>query len=160
MNETQYPDNIILVSKTDLKGIITYANENFISVSGYSEHEIIGKPHSLVRHPDMPKIIFKLLWETIQSGEEINAYVINKTKDGNYYWVFANVVASIDIKGNTLGYHSTRHKPTQKALEIVQPLYKKLHEIEVSSGVEASLKELEDILKKKGLSYDEFVLSI
>ncbi len=159
-NEHKFADDIILVSKTDLKGKITYANQEFIKIVGYSEKELIGKPHNIIRHPDMPRIVFKLLWETIQDGHEINAYVINKCKDEGFYWVFANVVASVDIHGKTLGYHSTRHKPKEGALEIIKPLYKQLLAIEKNSGMDGSRKALENILNDKGVSYDEFVLTI
>ena len=160
MKEQTFPGDTILVSKTDLQGKITYANQIFINIAGYTEKELIGKPHSIIRHPDMPKIIFKLLWDTIQNGEEINAYVINQSKNGDYYWVFANVIASLDVQDKTLGYHSTRHKPSKEAIDIIKPLYKKLLEVEKSSGVDASLKVLQSILKEKGVTYDEFILSI
>ena len=159
-NEHIFGNDVILVSKTDLKGKITYANQEFIKIVGYTEEELIGAPHNIIRHKDMPRIVFKLLWDTIQSGEEINAYVINQCKDGGFYWVFANVVASVDIHGKTLGYHSTRHKPRPESLDIIKPLYKQLLSIEKTSGMDASLKALEDILKDKGVSYAEFVLTI
>jgi len=114
--EHTFSKDVILVSKTDLKGNITYANQEFIKIVGYTEEELIGKPHNIIRHDDMPRIVFQLLWDTIKTGKEINAYVINKSKDGGYYWVFANVVASVNIHGETLGYHSTRHTPEQKHL--------------------------------------------
>lgn len=158
--EHTFSNEFILVSKTDLKGKITYANQEFIKIVGYTEKELIGKAHNIVRHEDMPKIIFKLLWDTIQTGQEINAYVINKCKDGGYYWVFANVVASVNIHGKRLGYHSTRRKPRKEALDIIKPLYKKLLAIEKSSGMDASLEVLTNILNEKGVSYEEFVLTI
>ena len=108
----------------------------------------------------MPRVVFKLLWDTIKTGEEINAYVVNECKDGGYYWVFANVVASVDIHGKSLGYHSTRHKPSKEALDVIIPLYKQLLELENSSGMDASLKAIQDTLTSKGLSYDEFIFSI
>ena len=161
MSERIFSNDVILVSKTDLKGIITYANQEFIKIVGYSEKELIGQPHNLIRHPDMPRIVFKLLWDTLKTGEEINAYVINQCKDkSDYYWVFANVVASTDIKGNVLGYHSTRHTAKKEALDVIIPLYKELVAIEKHSGMEGSLKKLQEILNEGGITYDEFVLSI
>ena len=158
--EHKFADNVILVSKTDLQGKITYANQEFIKIVGFSEEELIGKPHNIIRHPDMPRIVFKLLWDTIKTGNEINAYVINKCKDGGYYWVFANVASSVNIHGKTVGYHSTRHTASKKALAVIKPLYKKLLAIEKSSGMDAALRELTNILNEKGMAYEEFVLTI
>ena len=101
--ELSFNENEIIVSKTDLKGRITYGNEVFIKLSGYEERELLGKPHNIVRHPQMPKCIFKLLWERIQSGEEIFAYVVNQAKNGDHYWVFANVTTSFDNNGKIIG---------------------------------------------------------
>lgn len=158
--EHTFKNDVILVSKTDLTGKVTYANQDFLNIVGYTEEELIGKPHNMIRHKDMPRVIFKLLWDTIKTGEEINAYVINSCKDGGYYWVFANVVASVNIHGETLGYHSTRHKPKKEALEVIIPLYKQLLELERTSGMEASQKLIEDILNERGISYDEFIFTI
>ncbi len=152
--------NDFIVSKTDLKGRITYVNKIFMQMGEYKEEELLGKPHSIIRHPDMPKAVFKLLWERVSKKEEIFAYVINKTKNGNDYWVFANVTASLDEKGNLVGYYSVRRKPSAKALEIIKPLYAKMLEAEKRSGVEASTKILTDILTEKGVSYDELIISI
>src|SRR3989339_1006772 len=104
-----------IVSKTDLKGIITYGNETFIEMSGYSEAELLNAPHNILRHEDMPKVVFKLLWERIREREGIYAYVKNKTKNGDYYWVYAYVTPSFDSSGNRIGYYSVRRAPTPKA---------------------------------------------
>lgn len=149
-----------IVSKTDPKGNITYTNKIFIDMSEYRESELLGKPHNILRHPDMPKAIFKYLWETISQKKEVFAFIINRTKNNNAYWVFANVTASIDTKDNIIGYYSVRRKPNPKALEIIIPLYKKMLEVQKSSGVDASFKVLTDILKEKGVSYDEYIISI
>lgn len=149
-----------IVSKTDLKGKIIYGNKIFIQISGYNESELLGKPHSILRHPDMPKIIFKTLWERIQNKKEIFAYVKNLCKDGAYYWVFANVTATLDENGNIRDFHSVRRKPSQKALEIIPELYKQLLSAEKSGGMEASKKLLEKILDEKGVDYDSFVLNL
>jgi hypothetical protein len=108
----------------------------------------------------MPKAIFKYLWETISQKKEVFAFIVNKTKNNNAYWVFANVTASIDTKGNLIGYYSVRRKPNPAALEIILPLYKKMLEVEKKSGVDASFKVLTDILKEKGVSYDEYIISL
>jgi len=149
-----------IVSKTDLKGNITYCNEIFIKFAGLSEKELLGKPHNIIRHVDMPKVVFKLLWEHIKRGDEIFAYVKNRSFDNGYYWVYANVTASINAQGNTIGYYSVRRKPNDNALKIIESLYKTLLDKERSGGVEASNRYLTDLLKQKELSYNEFIYSI
>lgn len=151
-------DNDFIVSKTDTTGKITYGNEIFINMSGYSEEELLDKPHSILRHPDMPKIIFKFLWDHIQSKKEIFAYVKNLRKDGSYYWVFANVTASLDPNGKIIGYYSVRRKPNPKALETVSGLYKQLLDAEKKGGMEASKQILLKTLEQQGKSYEQFVL--
>src|SRR5208337_1146296 len=97
----------IIVSKTDLTGRITYANKVFCDICGYSEAELVGAQHSIIRHPDMPRAVFKLLWDTIQEGREIFAYVKNMAKNGDYYWVFAHATPSYDAAGRIIGFHSS-----------------------------------------------------
>lgn len=149
-----------IVSKTDLKGRITYTNKIFMNMAGYSEEELLGKPHSIIRHPDMPKAVFRYLWNMIEKKEEVFAFVINKTKDSNAYWVYANVTASLDDSGEIIGYYSVRRKPNPKALDIIIPLYEKMVEVEKKSGVDASFKILTDILQEKKVNYDEFIIAI
>ncbi|MDD5157752.1 PAS domain-containing protein [Sulfurimonas sp.] len=153
-------DEDFIVSKTDLQGRIIYCNKIFMDMAEYSESELLGKAHSIIRHPDMPKAVFRFLWETIPKKQEIFAYVINKTKNGNDYWVYANITASLDENGKVVDYYSVRRKPNQKALDTIIPLYKKMVDIEKSSGVDASFKVLTDILKEKGVSYDELIISL
>jgi len=153
-------ENDFIVSKTDLKGLITYTNKIFIDMAGYTEEELLGKPHNIIRHPDMPKAVFSYLWDTIKKKEEVFAFVINKTKDGSAYWVYANVTASLDEKGNIIGYYSVRRKPNPKALEIIIPLYKKMLEVERNSGIDASFDFLTNILQEKGVGYDELIIDI
>ena len=152
--------NDFIVSKTDTKGRITYVNKIFMDLAEYEEDELLGKPHNIVRHPQMPRSIFKLLWQRIKNKEEIFAFVINKTKNNNEYWVIANVTASLDERGNIVGYYSVRRKPNPKALEIIKPLYAKMLEAEKVGGMEAGLKVLEERLKEEGASYDEFIITI
>ncbi len=149
-----------IVSKTDTKGKITYCNEIFMQMAKLPESELLGKPHKIVRHPDMPKVVFKLLWEYVQNGNEIFAYVKNLSADGSYYWVYANVTPSYDNNNNIIGYYSVRIKPNPRALDIIIPLYEKLKSLESGGGVSASQNYLEKLLKEKGVSYDEFIVSI
>jgi len=140
-----------IVSETDEKGKITFVNDYFIEVSGYSEEELMGKPHSIVRHPDMPKVVFKLLWETISQGKNINAVVKNLAKDGRYYWIFTEFESRRDTDtGKIIGYHAARKSISKHVLEIIADLYAKLLKIEKNEGVEASEKYLISFLKEKG----------
>ena len=149
-----------IVSKTDLRGNITYCNRIFIDMAEYSEEELLGAPHNIIRHPDMPKAVFKLLWDRIQAKQEVFAYVLNQTKNKNEYWVFANVTASLDTRGKIIGYYSVRRKPNPKAVEIIKPLYAQMLAAERRGGVEASSKILTDLLEEKGMNYDELIISI
>lgn len=159
-NEKMMKEGDFIVSKTDTTGKITYGNEIFIQMSGYSEAELLGTPHSILRHPDMPKIVFKLLWDHIQKKEEIFAYVKNLCKDGSFYWVYANVTASLDAGGKIIGYYSVRRRPNPKALETIKAIYPKLLDAEKSGGMSASEKLLSDTLKSQGVTYEQFVSNL
>ncbi|MDD2368377.1 MAG: PAS domain-containing protein [Sulfuricurvum sp.] len=158
--ELTFGEEEFIVSKTDLNGKITYGNSLFIQMSGYSELELIDKPHNILRHEDMPAVIFKLLWSRIKAGKEIFAYVKNKTQQGDYYWVFAHVTPSFDTNRAISNYHSVRRKPSEKALNVIRPLYATLLQKEREGGVAASESVLNQLLKDKGMSYDEFILSL
>jgi len=159
-NEKVLSADEFIVSKTDMKGKILYGNKIFIKISGYEEHELLGKPHSILRHPDMPKVVFKLLWDRIQAKKEIFAYVKNICKDGSYYWVHANVTVTLDANDNVIDYHSVRRKPSSKAMEVIPGLYTQLLAEEKSAGMEASMRMLEKILDEKGMSYDDFIFNL
>ena len=105
--ETQVPDHELIISRTDLKGNITYANETFAMISGYEPDELIGKPHNIVRHPDMPKSVFKELWETLKRGDNWQGFVKNRRKDNGYYWVHAEV-SGVYKDGELTEYKSLR----------------------------------------------------
>lgn len=158
--QKEMAENDFIVSKTDLSGKITYCNKIFMKMAEYSEDELLGKPHSIIRHPDMPKAVFKFLWDTIPTKQEVFAFVVNKTKNNNYYWVFTNVTASVDKNGKIIGYYSVRRKPNPKALEVIIPLYKEMIRVEKNEGVAASFKVLTDILQEKGIGYDELIISL
>ena len=117
--------NTIIVSETNNKGIITFANDDFCKLSGFKLEELIGKPHNIVRHPDMPKAAFKELWDTVQKGKVWKGIVKNKTKNGEFYWVNATAYPSKNSKGETI-FISVRIKPTQKEINDAITLYKKL----------------------------------
>lgn len=153
-----------LVSKTDLKGRITYGNRIFIEYSGYSEAELLGKQHNIVRHPDMPRGVFKFLWDTLEAKQECFAYVKNRSKDGGFYWVFANVTPSFGADGALDGYFSVRRKPRESGIAAVTGLYRQMLEAEQRAGPRdacaASLALLNNALAQHGVSYESFILSI
>jgi len=163
--EIAWNDEDIIVSKTDLKGKITYANNVFEQLAQFSSEELVGEPHNIIRHPDMPRCVFKLLWDTLEQKEEIFAYVINMAKNGDHYWVFAHVTPSFDNNGNVVGYHSNRRKPKPEQIAKVKGLYALLKAEEdkyqsPKDGMQAATDLLLKILKDKNISYDEFVFSI
>ena len=163
--ECPYTEDELIVSKTDLKGRITYANSVFARLAKYRLSELIGAPHSIVRHPDMPRCIFKLLWDTIQSKQEIFAYVVNMARDGDHYWVFAHVTPTFDSKGEVIGYHSNRRKPDPAQIARIKPIYRTLcaeeaRHANAKDGMRASFDAMVGLLKQQGVGYDEFVLSL
>lgn len=155
-----------IVSKTDLKGRITYVNRAFCKVAAYSEQELIGAQHSIVRHPDMPRAVFKFLWDRILEGHEVFAYVKNMAKTGDFYWVFAHVTPSCDSAGNILGFHSNRRVPERRVLnEAIIPLYDALLKTEnaqpnAKQGLVASYRQFSETVQSKARSYDELVFSL
>jgi len=163
--ERTFGEDEIIVSKTDTKGRILYANDVFCRVGSYEEHELVGQPHSILRHPDMPRCVFQLLWDTISSGREIFAYVKNMAKNGDYYWVFAHVTPSYDRAGKIDGYHSNRRKPDAAALKQIAAIYQQLlaeeqRHADRKQGQAAGVAMLQTMLAERGQSYDEFVFSL
>ena len=157
--------NGIVVSKTDAKGRITYANQTFLDIAGYTEREVIGQPHNIVRHPGMPRAVFKLLWDTIQGGREIFAYVINRAKNGDHYWVFAHVTPTFDGDEKILGYHSSRRAPKSSALDTVRAVYGELLQEEAKhsnpkDAAEAGIQLLTRKFIAAGDSYEDLVFSL
>ncbi|WP_181703576.1 PAS domain-containing protein [Chthonobacter albigriseus] len=163
--ESPFFENEFIVTKTDMKGRLTYANDVFLRVSRFNSNDVIGKPHNIIRHPDMPRAIFQLLWEKIEARCEIFAYVVNLASNGDHYWVLAHVTPSFDGAGNVVGYHSNRRKPDGPQVAAIKPLYAALLEEERrptkrKDGLHSSRFLLDTILRDKGLGYDEFVLSL
>lgn len=159
-DEITFSEKIFIVSKTDTKGKITYGNDAFIEISGYKEEELIGAPHNILRHPDMPKVVFKMLWDRAQKGQEIFAYVKNRAKDGKYYWVHAYITPVLDVESKRIiGYHSVRRSPSREALKIIEPLYQKMLQAERTGGMDASARVLDETLKSLKVTYDKFILS-
>ncbi len=123
--EVPYPDGRLIVSRTDTEGIITHVNRSFVEMSGYTEDELIGAPHSILRHPDMPRAAFADLWRTVQAGEIWQGYVKNLRKDGAYYWVKATVIPNVR-RGRIVGYTSVRRKPERRKVEECIALYARM----------------------------------
>lgn len=162
--ERKMRENDFIVSKTNPKGIITYGNPIFIEFSGYSEEELLGSQHNIIRHPDMPRAAFKLAWDTIQSGKEFFAYVKNMSKDGGFYWVFTHITPDFDGNGNIVGYTSVRRCPSAEAVAKIEPVYRAMLAAEQAAGprsaIEAGTSVLVDIMKQTGMSYEELVFSL
>ena len=153
-----------IVSKTDLKGRITYGNRIFIEFSGFSEPELLGAPHNLIRHPDMPRGVFKFLWDTLEQKNECFAYVKNMAKDGSFYWVFANITPDFDSNGQVNGYLSVRRAPKRSAVDVLTGVYKMMlveeERVGARDACDASLALLTKILADKGMSYEELILAL
>jgi PAS domain S-box-containing protein len=163
--ERFFEQDEIIVSKTDLKGRITYANQVFCRIAGYREAELLGQPHSIIRHPDMPRAVFKLLWDTILEGHEIFAYVKNMARSGDFYWVFAHVTPSFGPDGSIIGFHSNRRVPDHKVIASLEPVYAALLAEEArhrngKDALAAGYKMLTDFVTGKHMTYDELVFSL
>ncbi len=127
--ETPYPDGKLIVSRTDPEGIITQVNQSFVEMSGYREEELLGQPHCILRHPDMPRLAFKDLWDTVEAGKKWHGYVKNLRKDGGYYLVYATVIPNIR-RGELMGYTSVRRKPSRRKMEEALKLYAQMQKEE------------------------------
>ena len=158
-------DEDFIVSKTDTVGRLIYCNPIFIELSGYKESELLGQQHNIVRHPDMPRSVFHLLWDTIRHGEEFMGYVKNLCKDGSFYWVFATVTPSFKPGSHEpVGYFSVRRKPEQDKLQIVEQLYQQIlaaeQAVDRQLAIEAGSHVLNSVIAATGKSYREFILTL
>ena len=163
--EMKLDDDEFIVSKTDSKGRIIYANRVFMEIACYSEAELLGVQHNIIRHPDMPRGVFRFLWNTIETGKEFFGFVKNLCADGRYYWVFANVTADYDSEGKLTGYLSVRRKPPQKAIDIITPIYAAMLDIEKNSSSkktapDESIAYLMQQLKEMETDYQSLVLAL
>lgn len=158
--EIKLAENDFIISKTDTKGNIIYCNEIFVKMAGYAASDLIGANHNLIRHPDMPQIAFKLLWDLVKEKKEFFGFVKNLMADGAYYWVLAYITADLDTNNNIIGYTSIRRKPPQSAIDTIEPIYKQLVAAEKTGGITASSQILNDYLKAKKISYNELVINL
>ena len=158
-------DGEFIVSKTDTAGRITYANRVFMEIALYPEDRLLGVQHNIIRHPDMPRGVFRFLWNTIETGQEFFGFVKNLCADGRYYWVFANVTADYDEQGKLTGYLSVRRKPPQKAIDAVTPIYAAMLDIENNSASkktapDESIAYLVKQLEEMQTDYQSLVLGL
>jgi PAS domain S-box-containing protein len=163
--ERTFGDDELIVSKTDLRGRLTYVNDVFLRVSAFPEADLIGRPHNIIRHPDMPRCVFKLLWDTIQSGEELFAYIVNVARDGAHYWVLAHVTPSFDTTGSVVGYHSNRRTASRSAIAATTELYRELRAAESAfvdpvASIQAGVDRLHAMLDEAGMTFSEWVWSV
>ncbi|SNZ10340.1 aerotaxis receptor [Persephonella hydrogeniphila] len=160
--ETEVPENELIISRTDLKGIITYVNETFAHISGYKPEELIGKPHNIIRHPDMPKSVFKELWETIRQGKTWKGYVKNLRKDRGYYWVYAEI-SGVYKDGQLIEYKSMRSPVSREKKKEMQDLYDRMREEEggdvrvVMYLPKKVYDKLEELSQELGISGEELI---
>ncbi|WP_419811266.1 PAS domain-containing protein [Bacterioplanoides sp.] len=153
----------LIVSKTDLDSRITYANKPFCYYSGFREKELLGQPQNIVRHPDMPRAIYYLMWEHLKQDQEFFGYIKNRRKDGGFYWTFASVAPVYENNQKT-GYLSVRRCPGDSAIAVVEPLYRKMIELEKTLQKEQQIPMTSAILwkaiTKEFATYAEFALSL
>lgn len=162
--EYQLKPDALIVTKTDIKGRITYANEYFLGISVLEEKESLAQPHNIIRHPDMPKAVFRLLWDTLKNGEEFFGIIKNMSTDGSFYWVFANITPSYDENNQVIGYFSVRRFANKTLVNIMSDLYKQMLQVENSHrddkrAIEASTQILTDFIDEQGVSYNEYLIS-
>ncbi|OCK43393.1 hypothetical protein BA195_01430 [Tenacibaculum soleae] len=159
--EIKWDKTQIISSKTDANGTILYMNDAFEAVSEYNKIELIGEPHNIIRHPDMPKVVFKVLWESLKQGENIHAIVKNLTRSGRYYWVITDFTIDKDERGKITGYTGRRKALPNSVVEKIEPLYKTLLDIETAKSEAASELYFKAYLKEEiGKSYDDFVVDL
>lgn len=158
--EVSWDKNLELVSKTDQFGTIMYCNENFVDISGYEEHELVGKPHSIIRHPDMPKVMFKILWDHISNGQDFHAVVKNMAKSGRYYWVITQFEIIKNENGIITGYIGRRRSVSDNVIRHFEKLYIKLFKIENEVSVKAAEDYVYGFLEDQKKTYTEFLANI
>ncbi len=155
-------DDDIIVSKTDPQGRIVYANDTFLRLSGYAESELLGAPHSVLRHPAMPRSVFALLWQRIEAGKEIYAVVLNRSKNGDHYWVHAHVTPSLSPSGTLRGYHSFRRKCPRATIAAAEKLYAEVlavesREVTKADQVRVGVAAMRATFGDLDAAYDRFI---
>ena len=164
-NEKKLAEEDFIVSKTDVSGKITYANRIFMHIAGYPERDLLGIQHNIIRHPDMPRGVFRFMWNTLKAGDEFFGFAKNLCADGSFYWVFANITPDYDKDGQLQGYYSVRRNPPRSALEVIVPIYREMLSIEKQSTVkeapDRSLAYLFDVVSQVGAkNYNKLVIDL
>jgi PAS domain S-box-containing protein len=152
----------IIASRTDARGHVTFVNDVFVRVSGYGAREIVGRPHSVMRHPDMPRCLFRLVWGRLVARREVDAYVVSLAKSGDHYWSLARLAPTFDASGDVVGYSSSDRAPPREALPRVRALYAELcateaRQADARAGLAASMQLLSKRLAEAALAYEELV---
>jgi PAS domain S-box-containing protein len=159
--ESKWDKTQTIVSKTDIYGTILYANNTFTEACEYNAIDLIGEPHNIIRHPDMPKVAFKALWDSLKKGENYHAIVKNLTKTGKYYWVITDFTIDKNEDGKITGYTARRKSVPKSVIDKIEPLYKTLLEIEKVKGEKVSELYFEGYLKEEvGKNYNDFVVDL
>jgi len=150
----------VIVSRTDTSGNIIYCNSTFLEVNNFTTSEIINQPHNIVRHPDMPKTIFRIIWSIIEQGLPIEALLKNQTNTGDYYWTLVSIKPQTDRDNQIISYISYGKQAPDRAIYAMEPLYKILSEIEDANGIDAALEYLKSHLQQEGLSYAQYMTKL
>ena len=159
-SEVKLGSGDIITSKTDDRGMILAINKKFTKISGYTEDELVGENHNCVRHPDMPKAIFALMWDTIKKGENMTTVIKNLAKSGKFYWVITDFESTLDENGKIKRYTATSRMAPKNVVDVFDPLYGIMVETEAREGLSASTDYLMSTLGEKDLNYSEFVEDI
>lgn len=146
-SEEIFYDGAAMITETDANGRIVYVNRKFIEMSGYGRDELIGRAHSIVRHPDMPHACFKHMWETLREGQVWQGYVKNLCKDGKFYWVVVHVTPKFE-ENHLSGFIAVRKKPDRNVLERVQACYKEALRLEAEGLKEEAIEQVEGLCCK------------
>ncbi len=160
MPELKLSNDVLITSKTDLKGNVLYCNKSFLDYAEYNEDEVLFKSHNIIRHEDMPRSIFKILWEYIKDGKEVFAFVKNKTKYNNFYWVFANITPNYNQNNEIIGYYSVRRKANTKAIDTISELYYEALHIEKTQGINESYKFVLNQAHNANISYNNLIINL
>ncbi len=156
-NEIKCATQQVIVSRTDTEGNIVYCNPTFLELNGFKSSEVIKKPHSIVRHPDMPKSIFRIIWSIIQQGYPIQALIKNKTNDNHYYWTLINIKPQKDRDNKIISYVAYGKQAPDAVIKEIEPLYKIMVEIEKDISIDAALEYMESHLNEKGMTYAQYM---
>ena len=159
-NEKMLKESDFIVSKTDTQGRIIYCNQIFMDMAEYEENELINLNHNIIRHPEMPRVAFKLAWDLLKSGKEFFGFVKNLRKNGGFYWVYTNITPDFNDGGKIIGYTSVRRKPSKSAIDTIIPIYQQLSSLERNGNISNSEKFLMDYLEENNTTYEKLIISL